>query len=1021
MRSYAFKPSALACVAAIASIARSSAHVHHVLVGNFGTNYNVTLMLDGTQHVGDGYLYTLAVDADRGTLQLLNSTSAASAHPWLSYDSNRRVLYASGWSNPIGGHRTYSAYAIQDDFTPLLLNTVPSCGTKPIANQFLPQIGSGVFYGVDFVNPCGDVWSVKDNGAFNENIQTVAFEEGATLHGFADTADLQYMYVMSKWQDLGGNVVHTFRIDGTNGTVTEIGTTSPSIDGAGPRHAVIHPSGNFMYVIDEEGLRVDQFMLNTTTAELTITNKTLAVTPFGLSPANASEYWGDEIALSSSGSVLYTSTRSRDATQPGFISGWLLTEDGDIDRDLFVVPTPEAGGTSNILTTSPWDDASKNMLILTDQDTGFVALYNLTDGGTLQLLDRVNTPHAKSMADTPAIGAAPARPDAPINGGTREAPKKIFGLGHDANYRGKAVNAYDYEQKYEADEYGEELGPHARFWRVLLDEARVYDHDMVEGWRDTLDVLLVFRAWASGGSINDVPPSTITLDSVTSTRFDYWCNTLWYISLALSLSTALMAVLVKQWIQAYHSNVSGTPRDQALSRQFRLIGVQRWNVPFIIGLLPMLLHVSLLLFFIGLSLTPRGREAHAMSLVESQLMIEALTWVYDTSSNPSAKRVVLEAVSGLPADAERRITHNDMLEEILVCLDQMVPLEQHSHKLLARALELLLADAEKFDRTLLSAQPSRDMESRASVYSEEISFLARLVKVRLDNDQAWDYLDTMSRFAGLSLTSTEAQEDILYSYAGRTRTPTEAVLRRLLRFLSQLVVSALRHPVSKESQVRLNDILQEMYNVTAECPDLIRTVVPEEDALAYIRPYMSSWLEAGAYDAGLQLWSHMVDPFRSYIRALTSTVKAGNRRTNVHYIMYHTDDDTTPPTSYLAWMLIFDLAFSTVKNVTWMHPLRQRLQTEEGRRRYRELRQVLAPGMEAAGLRMPSLIVDDEVEDAAGADTKETPKPTSANDVGKPAGSSSPRVVKDVTEAAPEETMPESTKRGASGQERLEE
>ncbi|KAL1761311.1 3-carboxy-cis cis-mucoante lactonizing enzyme [Schizophyllum commune] len=343
-------------------------------------------MLHGTQYVGDGYLYTLAVDADRGTLQLLNLTSAASAHPWLSYDRNRRVLYASGWSNPIGGHRTYSAYAIQDDFTPLLLNTVPSCGTKPIANQFIPQIAIGVFYGVDFVNPCGDVWSVKDNGAFDENIQTIAFEDGATLHGFADTADLQYMYVM----DLGGNVVHTFVVDETNGTVTEIGTTSPSIDGAGPRHAVIHPSGNFMYVIDEEGLRVDQFMLNTTTAGLTITNKTLAVTPFGLNPANASEYWGDEIALSSSGNVLYTSTRSRDATQPGFISGWSLTEDGDIDRDLFVVPTPEAGGTSNILTTSPWDDASKNMLILTDQDTGFVALYNLTEDSSLELLDRVN-------------------------------------------------------------------------------------------------------------------------------------------------------------------------------------------------------------------------------------------------------------------------------------------------------------------------------------------------------------------------------------------------------------------------------------------------------------------------------------------------------------------------------------------------------------------------------------------------------------------------------------------------------
>ncbi|KAL1741528.1 3-carboxy-cis cis-mucoante lactonizing enzyme [Schizophyllum fasciatum] len=336
-------------------------------------------MLDGTQHVGKGYLYMLAVDAERGSLRLLKTTVAASAHPWISYDNDRRVVYASGWSNPIAGHRTYSTYAIQDDFTPILLNTVPSCGTKPIANQFLGQIGNGVFYGVDFVNPCGDVWTVKDNGAFDDHIQTIHFEDGATLHGFANTEDLRFMYIM----DLGGNEVHTFRVDEANALMKN----------AGPRHAIIPPSGKFMYIIDEEGLRVDQFSLDGPSGELALTNKTLAVTPFGLNPANASEYWGDEIALSSSGKVLYTATRSRGASQPGFISGYSLTEDGDVEKDLFVVPTPEAGGTSNILTTSPWEDASKNMLILTDQDTGFVALYNLTSHGSariLELLDRVN-------------------------------------------------------------------------------------------------------------------------------------------------------------------------------------------------------------------------------------------------------------------------------------------------------------------------------------------------------------------------------------------------------------------------------------------------------------------------------------------------------------------------------------------------------------------------------------------------------------------------------------------------------
>ncbi|TRM63501.1 hypothetical protein BD626DRAFT_630015 [Schizophyllum amplum] len=220
-------------------------------------------------------------------------------------------------------------------------------------------------------------------------------------------------------------------------------------------------------------------------------------------------------------------------------------------------------------------------------------------------------------------------------------PRKLFGLKQSArSTRRPTVNPYDYEQKYGEDPYGEELGPNARFWRVHLDESQAFDTEMVEGWRDTLDVLLVFaglfsavvttlvvqssqtlqpdyaqisasllteliaiqRAWANGQSIDTVPSSQLALGYVSPSALEKWCNGLWFISLALSLSAALMAVLIKQWLQAYNSNISGTPKHQALIRQFRLIGIERWHVPLIVGLLPMILHMSLLLFFAGLSL-----------------------------------------------------------------------------------------------------------------------------------------------------------------------------------------------------------------------------------------------------------------------------------------------------------------------------------------------------------------------------------------------------------------------------------
>lgn len=49
-----------------------------------------------------------------------------------------------------------------------------------------------------------------------------------------------------------------------------------------------------------------------------------------------------------------------------------------------------------------------------------------------------------------------------------------------------------YEDKYEDDALGEELGDEARIWRVMLDEGRANDAAMLQRFRDHLDVDLVF-------------------------------------------------------------------------------------------------------------------------------------------------------------------------------------------------------------------------------------------------------------------------------------------------------------------------------------------------------------------------------------------------------------------------------------------------------------------------------------------------------------------------------------------------
>ena len=64
------------------------------------------------------------------------------------------------------------------------------------------------------------------------------------------------------------------------------------------------------------------------------------------------------------------------------------------------------------------------------------------------------------------------------------------------------------------------------------------------------ELVLMQRAADSGsGEPSKVPMSPLSFNSKTHQPTDIWVNALWLVSLTLSLLTALMAVLAKQWIQ----------------------------------------------------------------------------------------------------------------------------------------------------------------------------------------------------------------------------------------------------------------------------------------------------------------------------------------------------------------------------------------------------------------------------------------------------------------------------------------
>lgn len=97
-----------------------------------------------------------------------------------------------------------------------------------------------------------------------------------------------------------------------------------------------------------------------------------------------------------------------------------------------------------------------------------------------------------------------------------------------------------------------------------------------------------------------VAPQLLT--SFEPSRSVVLINVFWFLSLAFSLATASLAMLVKQWLRAYLSNDSTSPQAQVRVRHFRHNALLKWNVFQIASILPSFLQFALALFFIALSI-----------------------------------------------------------------------------------------------------------------------------------------------------------------------------------------------------------------------------------------------------------------------------------------------------------------------------------------------------------------------------------------------------------------------------------
>ncbi|KAF8145317.1 hypothetical protein K438DRAFT_1690496, partial [Mycena galopus ATCC 62051] len=175
----------------------------------------------------------------------------------------------------------------------------------------------------------------------------------------------------------------------------------------------------------------------------------------------------------------------------------------------------------------------------------------------------------------------------------------------------------------------------AKIWSVYVGEAERYDTALVESWKADMEGMLIFSGLFSASltafliesyGVLQLDSGDLTVAALTQisqqlaaiasgqpvvlqspptfkpTTASLWCNALWFISLSLSLTCALLATLVEQWAREFlhKTEMRPSPIRRARIFSFLYFGLKGFRMHTIVDVIPFLLHASLLLFFAGL-------------------------------------------------------------------------------------------------------------------------------------------------------------------------------------------------------------------------------------------------------------------------------------------------------------------------------------------------------------------------------------------------------------------------------------
>jgi len=279
----------------------------------------------GSDGNGQG-IYLYEANPFTGELTLVKLAAAITDPSFILVSPSGRFLYANNEvSNFEGTSGSVNAFSIDPQTGELtLIDTVSSAGSGPVYLSF-DATGRFIFvanYGggsvsvlpveqdgalgnpIDVHTDAGDVGPTK---ATDAPAGSFAFSGHDAPHAHCIVPSPNNEFVL--YTDLGQDRIYVYNFDAATGALSAAATPYVSVPpGDGPRHLCFHPSGRWLYSIQEEASTVMVFRFDQSTGELDSTQIISA-----LPPGFKGSSFAAEVRISSDGRFLYASNRLEDS------------------------------------------------------------------------------------------------------------------------------------------------------------------------------------------------------------------------------------------------------------------------------------------------------------------------------------------------------------------------------------------------------------------------------------------------------------------------------------------------------------------------------------------------------------------------------------------------------------------------------------------------------------------------------------------------------------------------------------